>query len=265
MSETEFVAQKPRSFRSSRTIIALVLREMSTTYGRTAFGYLWAILQPAAGVMLLTIVFSIALRKPDLGTNFPLFYASGLLPLLAFLDVAGKLAKALDFSRALLAFPAVSYLDALIARWLINGLTQVMVFAVVLGCIMFFYNQSPHIHIGQMLSGWAMLLGLGAGIGTLNCYLFLRFPFWEQIWGILTRPLLFISCVFYTFEAVPPPYSDYLWYNPMVHVTGMMRRSIYYNYDAAYVSPLYVATIALSCLLLGLLLLHRNSRDLLYR
>lgn len=265
MSETDFVALKPRSFRTLRTISALVLREMSTTYGSNAFGYLWAILQPAAGVMLLTVIFSMVLRSPELGTNFPLFYTSGLLPLMAFLEMSGKLAKSLEFSRSLLTFPAVSYFDALVGRFLVNALTQILVFTSVIVAIMWLYGETPQIHAGWMLTGWIMIFGLSAGIGTLNCYLFLRFPFWERIWGIVTRPLLFISCVFFLFEAVPPPYDDYLWFNPAVHLTGMIRRSIYYNYDATYVSFLYVAVISGVTLLLGLLLLHRQSRDLLYR
>ncbi|MGR3634288.1 MAG: ABC transporter permease, partial [Shimia sp.] len=192
MPETEFIAQKPRSFRTLRTLCALMLREMSTTYGRTPFGYLWAILQPALGVLLLTLIFSLALRQPDLGTNFPLFYASGLLPLLAFLDISGKLSSALAFSKALLAFPAVSYLDAILARFLLNSLTQLLVFLVVVGFIALLYGLNLQITYSDMLVSWLFLLGLSAGIGTLNCYLFLRFPTWERVWGVFTRPLLFL-------------------------------------------------------------------------
>lgn len=265
MPQTEFTAQKPRSFRTFRTLCALMLREMSTTYGRTPFGYLWAILQPALGVLLLTLIFSLALRQPDLGTNFPLFYASGLLPLLIFLDISGKLSGSLEFSRALLSLPAVSYLDAILARFLLNALTQLLVFIVVVTCIGLIYGLTLQITYSEMLIAWIFMFGLSAGIGTLNCYLFLRFPTWERVWGVFTRPLLFLSCIFYLFETVPPPYNSYLWYNPIVHVVGQMRRSIYFNYDAPYVSPLYISIISIVTLLLGLLLLHRNSRDLLYR
>ena len=61
------------SFRFVRTILALILREMSTTYGRSAGGYIWAVLEPAAGIALLAFAFSLALRAPSLGTNFALF------------------------------------------------------------------------------------------------------------------------------------------------------------------------------------------------
>ncbi len=69
-------AQRPRGFRSLRTVSALVLREMSTTYGRSAIGYLWAFIEPTAGLVLLTLVMSIIVVAPPIGTSFALFYAS---------------------------------------------------------------------------------------------------------------------------------------------------------------------------------------------
>ena len=47
-----------------RTVVALILREMATTYGRSAGGYVWAILEPVLGVALLSVVFGMALDIP---------------------------------------------------------------------------------------------------------------------------------------------------------------------------------------------------------
>ena len=68
-------------------LFALVVREMSTKFGRSWGGYLWAIAEPLGGILLLTLAFSLALRKPPLGTNFPLFYATGIVPFFLFSNV----------------------------------------------------------------------------------------------------------------------------------------------------------------------------------
>ena len=47
-----------------RIVMALMLREMATTYGRSAGGYLWAILEPILGIALLSVIFSLALARP---------------------------------------------------------------------------------------------------------------------------------------------------------------------------------------------------------
>ena len=72
----------PVRLRWLRVLFALVVREMSTRFGRSWGGYLWAIVEPVGGILLLTFIFSLALRKPPLGTNFALFYASGMVPVL---------------------------------------------------------------------------------------------------------------------------------------------------------------------------------------
>lgn len=263
MTGAPFPSQKPRSFRTSRTVGALMIREMSTTYGRTAFGYLWAIVEPAAGIMLLTLVFSLALRTPGLGSNFPLYYASGLLPFLTYMDISAKTAQSLRFSKPLMSLPVVTFVDTLLARLFLNGLTQLMVTALVLMLIMQVYQLDEIVDYTEVLSAMLMAISLGFGVGTLNCYLFLRFPSWERIWGIAMRPIFFISCIFFLFETVPPPYNSYLWFNPLVHITGLFRRGVYPTYDAPYVSLPYVMGLSLILLVFGFLLLRQYHRDLL--
>ena len=64
---------------------------------------------------------------------------------------------------------------------------------------------------------------------------------------------------------IPQPYRDYLWYNPLMHVTGLMRSGFYGTYEAEYVSVPYVTGISVLCLALGLVLLRRHHQDLLIR
>lgn len=241
-----------------------MLREMSTTHGKSLFGYIWAVTEPAAGILLLTLIFSLALKSPPLGTNFALFYASGLLPFLAYLDVSGKVAQSLRFSRPLLAFRAITVVDPILARTLLNGLTQALVMAIVFTSIIFGFSADITLNAQHIASAICMAISLAMGIGTLNCYLFARFPFWERIWSIVNRPLFFISGVFFVFESIPQPYADYLWANPLIHLVGEMRRGIYATYEGEYISYLYVYGISGVCFGLGLLLLRKHYHTELY-
>ncbi|MFZ5964875.1 ABC transporter permease [Thalassococcus sp. BH17M4-6] len=257
--------QRPRKASNLRTLVALVMREMSTTYGRSALGYLWAILEPAAGIILLTAIFSLAFRAPSIGTNFPLFFASGLLPFMAYTDLSQKTASALRFSRQLLAYPGVTFIDALMARLVLNTLTHLMIFSVVLTSILVIYRVDVILDPAAIALGFGMALYLAAGVGMLNCYLTSTYPVWERAWGILTRPLFFISGILFTFESVPRPYSEYLWWNPLIHVIGQVRSGIYATYDASYVSHVYVFLFGGIPMTLGMMLLRRYHRDILNR
>lgn len=246
-----------------RAIGALMLREISTTYGRSTGGYLWAILEPAAGIALLTLIFSAGFRTPPLGTNFPYFYAAGLLPLIMFGDLSNKLGSTIQFSRNLLSYPRVTFLDALLARLILNTFTQFMVHFVVLGFIVVVLQPDTTMDFTKIAQAYGLLLILSAGIGTLNSFLTLSYPTWGSVWAVMTRPLFLASCIFYIFEAVPQPYSDYLWWNPLVHIVGLMRDGYYPFYQPSYVSFIYPLMLGSVTLMSGLFLLNRYHRDIL--
>jgi capsular polysaccharide transport system permease protein len=252
-----------RRFASVRTVAAMMLREMVTTYGRSPGGYVWAILEPVAAIGLLSLAFSLAFAKPSLGTSFPLFYATAYLPYMLFHDVGNKVATSLTFSKPLMAYPAVTYVDAILARFLLNFMTHVMVFAIVMTGIIATMRSPVIVDLPMMLNALGMAAALGLGIGTLNCYLMLAFPAWERIWQILTRPLFILSGVFFLYEDVPTEFQAVLWFNPLYHITGAMRDAFYATYDAAYVSPAYVYGIAAVTFAVGLMALRNSHSELL--
>lgn len=252
-----------RRFASLRAVLALILREMSTTYGRSPGGYLWAVLEPVAALAILSVLFSIAFKNPALGNNFPLFYATGVLPFTVFMGTSGKIAQALNFSRQLLAYPTVTYIDAILARFALAALTDLMVCCIVFTGILTIYDTQAIPNVPVMGMSILMAQFVGLGVGTLNCYAVTRFPVWARVWAILMRPMFILSCVLFVFDQIPEPYRGWLWFNPLVHAIGWMRHGVYTTYDALYVSIPYVLGFGAICLVAGLTLLHRNYRLLL--
>ncbi|MFC6689673.1 ABC transporter permease [Jhaorihella thermophila] len=254
-----------RWFRPLRTITALMLREMSTTYGRSAAGYLWAIIEPVAALALLSIAFALFLRHPSLGTNFPLFYASGYLVFNLYMNVGNKVAQAVSFSKPLLEFPAVTPLDTILARFLLNYLTQLMVSVIIFGGIIAIYDLRLILDFPTIVLAYLAAGAFTLGIGTFNCYLFAAYPSYVQVWAILNRPMFLVSGIFFMFDIVPQPYRDILWFNPLIHLVGLLRSGIYATYDAPYVSLVYVMGVSGILFAVGLLMLNRHIRDAMNR
>ncbi|GLK65197.1 sugar ABC transporter permease [Paracoccus kondratievae] len=248
-----------------RTVTALMLREIATTYGRSVGGYIWAILEPVLGVALLSVLFSLALRSPGLGSNFPLFYATGFLPFAMFHDLSSKTAAAIRFSRPFLAYPSVTFIDALIARVVLNVLTHATVIAIVISGIYVAFQLPGPVDLAPVLEALLLLALLGMGVGTLNCFLITSFPIWERIWSIITRPLFLVSGIFFLYDLMPAKAQALLWYNPLIHCIGLMRRGFYPTYEAAYVSRTYVLTVAITLIVAGLALLEKKHKKLLER
>ena len=248
-----------------RSITALIIREMSTTYGKSAGGYAWALIEPLAAITLLSIIFSLAFRAPALGNNFPLFYATGFFAFTFYSDLQNKVAASIRFSKALLFYPAVNYFDAIIARLVLNTITQTLVFILLIASIFYYFELRQTIELKPIVNSIFMASSLGLGVGTLNCFLTTKFPIWDRFWNIFSRPMFILSGVFFIYEGVPSPFRDYLWYNPVMHISGEMRSGFYATYDANYVSPIYVYSISFTCLLIGLIFLGRYQRELMNR
>lgn len=249
-------------FKGLRRIGALVLREMSTTYGRNPGGYIWAILEPAAGIALMTLIFSLAFNTPALGTNFAIFYATGLIPYMMFSEITNKLAQSINFSKPLLSYPAINAFDAIFARFILATVTQLLVAYLILFGIMLSYDTQLVPNLTAVVEAYAAVSMLSFGVGVLNCFLVTRFPVYQRIWGIMMRPMFLLCGIVFLYDQIPQPFQGILWFNPLVHVVGMSRAAFYSSYDAAYVSGVYVAGFSLVCLLIGLALLLRFHRFL---
>jgi capsular polysaccharide transport system permease protein len=253
----------PVSFQRLRVLFALVVRETGTRFGRSSGGYIWAIAEPLGGIILLTVAFSLALRRPPLGTNFALFYATGVIPFMLYSNIARSVAGAVASNRGLLRYPVVTALDTVFAKLVLELLTMVVVAALLFTGVIFFFGLDVRLDPAAMAASVGLAAMLGLGIGTLNCVLFGFFPTWKNFWTVLTRPLFIASAMFYLFESLPVRVQAVLWYNPLVHIVGLMRSGFYGTYEADYASPLYVLGFGLVPFVIGAYLLRRHETALI--
>ncbi|WP_340110456.1 ABC transporter permease [Pikeienuella sp. HZG-20] len=251
------------SFVNIRVIIALMMREMSTRYGRSAGGYIWAILEPVGAILILSIVFSAAIRTPSIGTSFPLFFATGYLPFQFYSELSAFSAAAITMNKSLLTYPRVTPIDAILARFFLQFFTistsSIIIFS---GIVVVEDIHTIYDYVALLKAvGYASLLGLG--VGTTNTVIFAFVPTYRNVWKIVTRPMFLISGVFFLYEDMPRTVQDILWYNPVLHVVGLMRRGFYPTYHATYVSEFYVGGLGILFLTIGFFLVYSNKTYLI--
>jgi capsular polysaccharide transport system permease protein len=246
-----------------RVLFALIIREMITRYGRNAGGYVWAVLEPLGTVALLSFVFSFIARRPPLGESFPFFFATGYLAFHFYVDISRNVSLAVSSNRALLSFPRVTIIDTIIARFILHVLTTGFVAFLLLGGLWLWLDEPVRLDIAAILTAVGLASLLGLGVGMLNCALFSYSATWQTAFGIINRPLFLISGVFFTYESLPWLARDILWWNPLVHVTAIMRSGFYPVYDAAFASPLYVALFGCAPLMAAMLFLKALRAQML--
>lgn len=267
-SERIAPAQTPRDanspwLRAVRSIIALTLREMSTRYGRSPGGYLWAVLEPVGGIVILAIGFSLMVRTPPLGNSFILFYATGFGPFTLFMGVSNTVSQSLKFSRPLLSYPAVSWFDAIAARLILNAMTGIVVTGVTLLIMSIASGETISVDAPALMASMGLAVLLGMGVGLINCFLMGIVPIWANVWSIITRPLFIASGVIFLPDNLPSLAQTLIWANPVTHPISMMRTAFYPYYYPENLSPLYVVGVSLALSFLGLLLLRRWHRHIL--
>src|SRR5687768_14506509 len=94
-----------------RVLLALMLREARTRYGRQQIGYLWAIIEPMIHITMLMVIFSFIGRASPLGDSLPMFLATGIATYLGFRNVYGRTKGGYGSNEALLTYPVVKIVD----------------------------------------------------------------------------------------------------------------------------------------------------------
>jgi len=242
-----------------------MLREMSSKYGRTPGGYVWALVQPIGALVVITAVFSVILRTPSLGNSFALFYASGYMVFLLYSELLIAVQNSIRYSRPLLLYPAVSWIDAIIARVLLNVLTGLLVLIIVFSGILVLLSINTIFDFGPILLSIALACLLGAGLGIFNCVVGGLYPAYGRVWDIAMRPVFLASGIFFLYEDLPPRVQDILWFSPWIHFTALFREGVYPSYEPDFVSIPLLLAWSLIPMCLGLLLMRRHYQTLLNR
>lgn len=245
-----------------RVAAALMVREMATRYGSKPGGYLWAVFDPVAHVAMMTMIFQLVARLPALGLSFPLFFASGYLPFTFYQRMSAFMAGTMKANKALLSYPVVSPFDAIVSRFVLQLMTDALVSVLILFLIVELCGVGQPMHYAGIVEAAGAAAVLGLGMGTINIVMFARSSLYEQIFGIINRPLFMISGVFFLPEYLPEPFHRVILYNPLVHIIMWFRSGIYPEYRADGLDKGYVLEFVLVCFVFGLTLLTASMRQI---
>ena len=246
-----------------RVILALMLREARTRYGRQRFGYLWALIEPILHITCFYFIFQYTLRVVPLGHSLPMFLATGLATYVGFNNVMHRTQGGFASNEALLAYPLVSVMDVFLARALLEFMTWVSATLIILGgLILSGLDPMPH-SILTMVSALFLLFGIAFGVGLIVGVASQFFPSLDNLLSVPFRLLYFLSGVFYLPDALPPAMRDVLAWNPVLQGITLFRMGYYGNYDSHMLSMNYLITWSAVCVLMAFLVERLTRKALL--
>ena len=243
-----------------KVIAALTLRETRSRYGSSKLGYFWALFEPFAHVMVFIGIFSALDRAPPIGQSTGLFILTGIIPWLLYSNIVSGVMGGLQANKALLGYPQVMPMDITISRVILEFSALLLVF-------LFFLAVATYLGLSiridsflQMMSATGLLILFAMGVGMINAALVAKYPSYKSIYSAISRPLYFVSGVFFTADFLSPEVYDIVSINPLLHLIEWFRSGFYTSYNSNLYDPEYTIAVCLGFFAFGLVVERINSK-----
>jgi len=200
----------------------LVWRDLKVRYKQTAFGALWAVIQP----FTLMVVFSLFLGRvggiaPD-NIPYPLFAFAGLVPWTLFAQSLGGASNSLVGASNLIQkvyFPRLLLPASAVASYVLDFFIALGV----LGLLMLYFAFPIPITIVWVVPLTLLAVATSLGVGIWLAALNVRYRDVRHAVPFMVQLLLFASPVAYALELVPVQWRGIYLLNPMAGVLEGFR------------------------------------------
>ena len=237
-----------------RVVTALTVREMQTSNSSYVYGYAWALAEVCITLTALTVmkIFIHAFNPP--GMPPVIFILLGGIPWFTFHNTAGGMFQVVSQRRKMLLLPHVTPIDIMLAKATTVLVTYGSIFFV--GLVVFDYFEGAGVprSVAGLVIIYLLSWVLGIGFGMSLMPLVRVFPPGLKLLSVIWRFGLILSGVYFTISKIPSNYWIYLTWNPMLHVSELMRTYWFSTYQTPVGNPFYVMACATGVLIFGLLL-----------
>lgn len=247
------------AWRFRELLFFLVWRDVKVRYKQTVLGAAWAILQPFAQMVVLSIFFGRMVDMPTGGIPYPLFAFAGLLPWTFFSNAVASAANSVVGNQNLITkvyFPRLFVPASAIGV----GLVDFCIAFGMLFVLMFYYGKPP---VATILLAPLLMVCLTAaafGFGTLLSALTVAYrdfryvvPFMVQLWMFAT-PTVFMDAT-----SVGPRWQVVLPLNPAYGLILNFRQAVLGGPLNLYALSVSTA-VALLMVVVGCLYFRRVER-----
>lgn len=249
------------TLRYRQLIWALALKELTVRYKRSVLGFMWALLNPALLMLVLSAVFSTIMRFPI--PHYPIFLLSVLLPWTFFSQslsygvesIVGNAELIKKVSVATLVFPVA----AVVAN-LINLLLSLIPLALLVPLMGHPFHWT-----------WIYLPVpiLALSIFTLGvCFLFAAANVYYRDVAHMIQVLLsawfYLTPIIYSLDFIPEKQRWLFKLNPLIYVINGFRLAVYYGQLPSAKSIAASFVCALAALILGFAVFRRYQHDFVF-
>lgn len=218
---------------------ALMMREMTTRFGREGLGMAWIIGEPLVFCLGVLVLWTFTKPANEHGIKLAPFVMTGYMCLILIRHMIGALVNALQANLGLLYHRQVAPVHIFSARVMLEVAGTTAAFMVVYFVLLALRQVSlPHDYL-LLYGGWFLIVWMSTGFSLILTGLAMRYETFERVTGLIGYLLIPLSGVFMMVEWLPPNLREIILYVPFVHGVEMVRAGVFSefvptHYDAAY-------------------------------
>ena len=242
-------------------IWALALKELRVRYKRSVLGFLWALLNPALLMIVLTVVFGTMMRFSM--DHYAIFLLSVLLPWTFFSQALAYSVESVVGNAELLKKVRVAKLVFPVAAVLanvINFFLSLIPLALLMLILRFPFHWT-WIYVPVAILD-LILFTLGAAFLFATANVFYRDV--SHIVQILLSAWFYFSPIVYSLDFIPSRYHWLFRFNPMLYVLNGFRLGIYYGQLPSPQSVGMALMCGILALVIGFSVFQRYQQRFIY-
>ena len=243
---------------ASRTLFALLMRDIISRYGRTNIAFLWLVVEPLILCIGVMIVWSF-IRHDSHGIPLIAFIVSGYMPLTLWRHVSSHAVTCIKHNAPLFYHPSIRPLDALFACVILEFLGTSMALIAVLSTLIFSGLIDPPARLDLLLAGWLFMAWISFGVGMILCALAECFDFVEKLVSPFQYLMLPISGCFFMVAWLPTWVQTMALYVPTVHCYELFRAGLLGESVDTHYSFAFLTTVCLLATAAGLTMMRRAA------
>ncbi|RXF69871.1 ABC transporter permease [Hansschlegelia zhihuaiae] len=236
----------------ARVVVALLLQRVRSEYTGSRAGYLWAFIEPMAWIFVLKFTLSMnGSRPPPLGDSYEVFLVTGISMARSWRMCGNQLAN-IVIKRKRLSLPSTFHSDLILALWILEMLTGLVVMSVLLVImgIVGFEAMPADILTCLVAYGFLSFYTLAFGL-TLGLIITLApgLRHFQQIFMLV----MFMTCGFsFLMDRMPIALRSIFSWNPVFHCIEFFREGFYAGYECRNLDLVYVVAVTIVMLVIGM-------------
>ena len=244
-------------------IKALFLREIVTRFSTKKLGYLWAIIDPMAMIVVFSIMKIMLGKKIASDIDYSVFLATSFIAYNMFKDIAFKSMEAFNANQGLFVYKQVRPIDTIISRSLIEVLIRGVITLLFLFIGWFLGLNIDCKNILGVLIGFIWIAFFGLSLGILFAVIGFFYENFKNIIKLVFLPMFFLSGLFYTAGSLPPMAREILLYNPILNFMELIHGNYFYSLDTHYVNYSYILFWTLIPMFIGLWIYNKSEKKII--